>query len=84
MISFNLGTPRVTFFADTPAKWKVLRVIYVAGSPIACAPMLPTISPGWIKLYSNLDLISPRIQSNDIEFSLSFMITFLEFKMDLM
>jgi hypothetical protein len=35
IISFNLGTPRVTFFEDTPAKWKVLRVIYVAGSPIA-------------------------------------------------
>jgi hypothetical protein len=34
MISLSLGTPSVTFLADTPAKWKVFRVIYVAGSPM--------------------------------------------------
>ena len=27
MISFNLGTPSVTFLEDTPAKWKVFSVI---------------------------------------------------------
>ena len=25
------GTPRVTFLSETPAKWKVLRVIWVVG-----------------------------------------------------
>jgi hypothetical protein len=30
MISFNRGTPKVTFFEETPAKWKVLRVIYAS------------------------------------------------------
>jgi hypothetical protein len=33
MISFRRGTPKVTFFDDTPAKWKVFSVIWVAGSP---------------------------------------------------
>lgn len=33
MISFRRGTPSVTFFEDTPAKWKVFSVICVAGSP---------------------------------------------------
>ena len=46
MISTSRGTPRVTFFADTPAKWNVFRVICVAGSPILCAAMVPIISPG--------------------------------------
>ena len=46
--SLRRGTPRVTLdFSDTPAKWKVLRVICVAGSPILCAAIGPTISPGW-------------------------------------
>jgi len=27
MISFSLGTPSVTFLEDTPAKWKVFKVI---------------------------------------------------------
>jgi hypothetical protein len=27
MISVRRGTPRVTFLADTPAKWNVFRVI---------------------------------------------------------
>lgn len=34
IISLILGTPKVTFIEATPAKWKVLRVIYVPGSPI--------------------------------------------------
>lgn len=53
--SLSLGTPSVTFFVPTPAKWKVLSVIYVAGSPILWAPILPTISPGWTSALSNLD-----------------------------
>ena len=46
IISFNLGTPKVTFFDDTPAKWKVFSVICVAGSPSDWAAKAPTISPG--------------------------------------
>lgn len=32
-ISRSLGIPRVTFISPRPAKWKVLRVIWVDGSP---------------------------------------------------
>ena len=46
IISFSLGTPRVTFLADTPAKWNVFNVICVAGSPRDWAESAPTISPG--------------------------------------
>jgi hypothetical protein len=46
MISLSRGTPRVTFMEATPAKWKVLRVIWVAGSEMDCAPTAPTASPG--------------------------------------
>jgi hypothetical protein len=45
MISFIRGTPRVTFIDATPAKWNVLRVIWVPGSPIDCAPTAPTVEP---------------------------------------
>jgi hypothetical protein len=45
MISFIRGTPRVTFIEATPAKWKVLRVICVPGSPMDCAPTAPTVDP---------------------------------------
>ena len=45
MISFIRGTPSVTFIEATPAKWKVLRVICVPGSPIDCAPTAPTVEP---------------------------------------
>ena len=34
IISFIRGTPSVTFMEATPAKWNVLRVIWVPGSPI--------------------------------------------------
>lgn len=34
IISLIRGTPRVTFMEATPAKWKVLSVICVPGSPI--------------------------------------------------
>jgi hypothetical protein len=46
MISVSRGTPSVTFLADTPAKWNVLSVICVVGSPIDCAATVPIISPG--------------------------------------
>ena len=39
------GTPLVPFLADTPAKWKVLSVICVTGSPSDCDAMQPTDSP---------------------------------------
>ena len=45
MISLMRGTPRVTFMLATPAKWKVLRVICVPGSPILWAPKAPTVDP---------------------------------------
>ena len=46
MISVRRGTPRVTFFAETPAKWNVFRVICVVGSPMLWAATVPTASPG--------------------------------------
>ena len=46
-ISSIRGTPRVTLdFEATPAKWKVFNVNWVVGSPILCAAIIPTISPG--------------------------------------
>ena len=55
MISLSLGTPSVTFLEDTPAKWKVFKVICVAGSPILWAAMAPTISPGATCAHLNLE-----------------------------
>jgi hypothetical protein len=34
IISLMRGTPSVTFIEATPAKWNVLSVIWVPGSPI--------------------------------------------------
>jgi hypothetical protein len=45
IISLIRGTPSVTFMDATPAKWKVLSVICVPGSPIDCAPTAPTVEP---------------------------------------
>lgn len=45
MISLMRGTPSVTFIEATPAKWNVLSVIWVPGSPIDCAPTAPTVEP---------------------------------------
>ncbi|GBC73947.1 hypothetical protein HRbin04_01357 [archaeon HR04] len=42
----SLGNPRVTFLSFIPAKWNVLRVICVPGSPIDCAATIPIASPG--------------------------------------
>ena len=36
MISLMRGTPRVTFMEAMPAKWNVLSVICVPGSPMLC------------------------------------------------
>lgn len=52
--SYNLGTPRVTFLSDTPAKWKVFRVIYVVGSPIDYAAIAPILSPGCAYAFNNI------------------------------
>lgn len=53
MISLILGTPWVILMEAIPAKWKVLSVIWVAGSPMLWADMAPTGSPG-----SMMDLFS--------------------------
>ena len=50
MISLIRGTPSVTFMDATPAKWKVLSVICVPGSPIDCAPTAPTVEPSVISI----------------------------------
>jgi len=78
MISLNLGTPSVTFFAEIPAKWKVFRVIYVAGSPKLYAAIAPTISPGETTDCSNFDFISARSHSRAGAVNFSFRITFFE------
>jgi len=44
--SIILGSPDVAIEAAIPAKWKVLRTIWVPGSPTDCAAMTPTGSPG--------------------------------------
>ncbi len=47
MISLMRGTPSVTFMEATPAKWNVLSVIWVPGSPMDWAPTAPTVDPVW-------------------------------------
>ena len=44
--SISLGRPRVTSLSLTPAKWNVLRVICVPGSPMDWAATMPDASPG--------------------------------------
>ena len=46
MISRSRGMPRVTLPAPWPARWNVLSVICVDGSPTDCAAKAPTASPG--------------------------------------
>eukprot|EP00499_Haloplacidia_sp_CaronLabIsolate_P012258 CAMPEP_0196774152 /NCGR_PEP_ID=MMETSP1104-20130614/3211_1 /TAXON_ID=33652 /ORGANISM="Cafeteria sp., Strain Caron Lab Isolate" /LENGTH=54 /DNA_ID=CAMNT_0042144305 /DNA_START=63 /DNA_END=224 /DNA_ORIENTATION=- len=41
-ISRRRGIPNVTFTDPCPAKWNVLSVICVDGSPMDCAAMAPT------------------------------------------
>ena len=57
MISLMRGTPSVMFMLATPAKWNVLSVICVPGSPMLCAPKAPTVDParvhawcGWLQI----------------------------------
>ena len=64
MISVRRGTPSVTFFAETPAKWNVLSVICVVGSPIDCAATVPTTSPGCATAAQKRASTSPTSHSN--------------------
>mmetsp|Transcript_10660 Transcript_10660/g.33980 ORF Transcript_10660/g.33980 Transcript_10660/m.33980 type:complete len:262 (-) Transcript_10660:2877-3662(-) len=68
-ISLSRGTPSVTFFADTPAKWNVLSVICVAGSPMDWAASTPHISPAWARAWTKRLSISPMSQSKAARFS---------------
>mmetsp|Transcript_48746 Transcript_48746/g.143887 ORF Transcript_48746/g.143887 Transcript_48746/m.143887 type:complete len:400 (-) Transcript_48746:817-2016(-) len=45
-ISRSLGMPSVTLAPPCPARWKVFSVICVLGSPMLCAAITPTASPG--------------------------------------
>ncbi len=45
-ISISLGRPRVTLMFATPAWWKVRMFIWVPGSPMECAAIIPTDSLG--------------------------------------
>mmetsp|Transcript_63111 Transcript_63111/g.150779 ORF Transcript_63111/g.150779 Transcript_63111/m.150779 type:complete len:224 (-) Transcript_63111:2635-3306(-) len=72
MSSLSRGTPRVTFLAPTPAKWKVFRVICVAGSPTLCAASVPITSPGFTRDLMNFCFTSPSSQSKDCFESFSF------------
>ena len=56
MISLILGTPSVMFMEATPAKWNVLSVIWVPGSPILCAHKAPTAVPGSIPAFMYFSL----------------------------
>jgi hypothetical protein len=51
------GTPSVTFLSETPAKWKVFRVICVVGSPIDWAATEPIASPAGARDWLNFVLI---------------------------
>ena len=64
MISSRRGTPSVTFFADTPAKWNVFSVICVAGSPIDWPATMPHTSPGFTCALRKRFSISAINQSN--------------------
>mmetsp|Transcript_3892 Transcript_3892/g.13712 ORF Transcript_3892/g.13712 Transcript_3892/m.13712 type:complete len:235 (-) Transcript_3892:522-1226(-) len=64
MISLMRGTPSVTFIDATPAKWNVLSVICVPGSPMLCAPTAPTALPGSMRLRSYLAMHSSMKNSS--------------------
>ena len=64
MSSLRRGTPSVTFLAETPAKWKVFKVICVAGSPMDCAATVPMPSPGGASATLKRDSTSPMTQLN--------------------
>jgi len=52
------GIPRVTFLSATPAKWKVLSVIWVVGYPMLWAATAPTAYPAAANDSLNLRYIS--------------------------
>ncbi len=65
MISLILGTPRVMFMEATPAKWNVLRVIWVPGSPMLWAHRAPTAEPGSICALSVIQItLKPFLSLN--------------------
>ena len=72
----------MTFFAETPAKWKVLSVICVAGSPMLCAATVPMPSPGGASAILNRDSTSPMTQLNAAGLSLNSFITRLALSVD--
>mmetsp|Transcript_3419 Transcript_3419/g.10009 ORF Transcript_3419/g.10009 Transcript_3419/m.10009 type:complete len:241 (+) Transcript_3419:2056-2778(+) len=78
MSSLRRGTPSVTFFAPTPAKWKVFSVICVAGSPTLWAARTPIVSPGNTQDLLKRCLISPSSQSKDCFVRFSFSRIFFE------
>ncbi|KAH3659218.1 hypothetical protein OGATHE_006102 [Ogataea polymorpha] len=57
-ISRKRGIPSVTFAAPWPAKWNVLSVICVDGSPTDCDATMPTASPGFTSDRMYLSCIS--------------------------
>mmetsp|Transcript_37319 Transcript_37319/g.92763 ORF Transcript_37319/g.92763 Transcript_37319/m.92763 type:complete len:217 (-) Transcript_37319:1414-2064(-) len=59
------GIPRVTLASPRPAKWKVLSVICVEGSPTDCAATHPTASPGAARLLRYRRFIS-RVNSSAV------------------
>ena len=66
MISLMRGTPRVMFMLATPAKWKVLRVICVPGSPMDCAPVAPTALPGSMRFERTFRTTRTRNSSSSL------------------
>jgi hypothetical protein len=62
--SRSRGIPSVTFLSETPAKWKVFKVICVVGSPILWAATEPTAYPAGARACLNFDFISERRRFN--------------------
>src|SRR3989344_1782509 len=67
--SINLGSPNVTDTSATPAKWNTFRVIWVPGSPIDSAVMIPIASPGSINADSYSFFTLSKTFSVSFEFS---------------
>ena len=55
-----LGSPAVVIVAAIPARWNVFRIIWVPGSPMDWAAMIPTGSPAWtLNLLSSFPFFHP-------------------------
>ena len=67
-ISRRRGMPIVTFASPRPAKWNVLSVICVDGSPMDCDAMTPTASPGGARLRMYLASAIASIASRESAF----------------